>query len=55
MSAGHIITRGYGGLTIVTRGYGISSFTATIYREVKRVFSRIVQTINLESIIDGND
>ncbi len=45
----HIITRGFNGRTFITRGYGVSSFTAIItiiedliFRRVKpnQVFSR---------------
>lgn len=45
----HIITKGLSGRTIVTRGYGISSFTAHITREILRLYSYIKQTLNLES------
>lgn len=46
----HIITRGFKGRTFITRGYGVSSFTAIvaviedlIFRRVKptQVFSRV--------------
>ena len=54
MSAGHIITRGFIGNTMITRGYGANTFTATIIREVLRMTSYIKRTLNLESHI-GND
>ena len=53
MSPGYIITRGFLGNTMVTRGYGHNSFSATIIREVIRLTSYIKQTLNLESYI-GN-
>lgn len=49
MSAGHIITRGFIGGTMVTRGYGTNTFTALIYREILRLYSYIKTTLNLES------
>lgn len=53
MSAGHIITRGFIGNTMVTRGYGQNSWTAIIVREVLRLTSYIKQRLDLESYI-GN-
>lgn len=47
--SGHIITRGLGGMTLITRGYGVSAFTAIIIREVLRLYSYIKQTLNIES------
>lgn len=49
MSAGHIVTRGFIGGTMVTRGYGQNTYTALIYREILRLYSYIRQTLNLES------
>ena len=49
---GHIITRGYIGNTMVTRGYGQNTFTAVIIREVLRLYSYIKQTLNIESNIE---
>jgi len=49
MSAGHIITSGLGGQTLVTRGYGVSAFTAIIIREVKRIASKITQSYLFKS------
>lgn len=50
--SGHIITRGLSGRTLVTRGYGVSSFTANIVREILRLYSYIKQTLSLESNVE---
>ena len=49
MSEGHIITRGLSGRTLITRGYGVSSFTAIIIREVLRLYSTIKTQLDLRS------
>jgi hypothetical protein len=49
MNYGHIITRGFLGGTMITRGFGQSSFTAFIKREVLRVVSFIRRTLDIES------
>lgn len=49
MRAGHIITRGLIGNTMVTRGYGQNTYTALIYREILKLYSYIKTTLNLES------
>ena len=49
--SGHIVTKGLGGMTMITRGYGVSAFTAIIFREVLRLYSYIKTTIGLESNI----
>lgn len=48
----HIVTRGYGGRTAVTRGYGVNSFTAHITREILRLYSYIRTTLGLESRVE---
>lgn len=52
MSAGHIITRGLIGGTMVTRGYGTNTFTALIYREILKLYSFIKTTLSIESNIE---
>jgi len=47
--SGHIITRGFIGGTMITRGYGVNSFTAIIIREILRLYSHIKQTLTIES------
>lgn len=50
--SGHIITRGFIGGTMVTRGYGQNNFTALIVREILRLYSYITKTINLASDLE---
>lgn len=41
MSAGHIVTMGYGGRTQVTLGYGVSSWTAIVSIISDFIFRRV--------------
>lgn len=50
--SGHIITRGLSGRTLITRGYGVSSFTAIIIREVLRLYSYIRDQLDLNSEVE---
>lgn len=47
----HIVTRGYGGTTVVTRGYGGTRIYEKIWREVKRVISKLTQLVTFNSRI----
>jgi hypothetical protein len=49
MLAGHLITRGFVGSTMITRGLGQNNFTAQIKREVLRLISFVRRTLELES------
>lgn len=49
MLAGHLITRGFVGGTMITRGLGQNGFTARIKREVLRLVSFVRRTLELES------
>lgn len=45
----HIITRGFGGVTAITRGYGFGGIYLIIKTEFVRLVSRIRTAIELRS------
>jgi hypothetical protein len=50
----YIVTRGMGGPTLITRGYGFFGFLGDILREIYRATSRIVQSIEFRSVTGGS-